>query len=58
MTVKELIELLSKMPQDYEVIYRCCSDWAKMDPVEVRVQDPTKPPGHVRSPQLVLGNSP
>lgn len=36
MTVAELISHLQTLPQDARVIYRCCSDWAEMEPEEVK----------------------
>ncbi len=35
MTVRELIKHLETLPQDYLVVYKCCSDYTKMDADEV-----------------------
>lgn len=35
MRVKDLIELLSRMPPEAEVLYRCCSDWSPLSEDEV-----------------------
>lgn len=37
MTVAELITVLQKMPQDVEVLYRCCSDWTVLEAEQVQV---------------------
>lgn len=37
MTVAELVEKLKEFPQDADVIYRCCSDWAELDAELVRL---------------------
>lgn len=37
MTVKELIEHLQTLPQDYIVGYRCCSDAKQMEADEISV---------------------
>lgn len=37
MTVKELIEYLQALPQDFQVAYRCCSDARKMETDDICV---------------------
>lgn len=42
MKVKEFIEILSKMPEDAEVIYQCCSEYEVLkadDPTLVKGED-------------------
>jgi hypothetical protein len=45
MTVKELIDILQTLPQDYEIMYESCGDayghccLEKIDDVEVKVKD-------------------
>lgn len=38
MKVKELIELLATVPQDFEIIYRYCSDYSVLDAKDIKVQ--------------------
>ena len=37
MTVKELVEHLQTMPQDYLVVYRACSDCTKLEADDINV---------------------
>lgn len=41
MTVRELIEVLKTMPQDFPVIYRNCSDYSNMEPEQLQIQRST-----------------
>ncbi len=41
MTVKELIDLLATLPQDFTVIYQCCSDYSVLEADSILVQKDT-----------------
>jgi hypothetical protein len=45
-TVKELIAHLQTCPQDYDVVYRCCSDYSGLTADEIVVQHATDELGH------------
>lgn len=38
MTVKELVEFLSGLPQDLPIVYCCCSDYVVLEAQAIKVQ--------------------